>query len=110
MFISLKWTFIDDEEIQDILFEKEAPDLALKYGTNILKIKKKPLADFIDNEILNKCDICWTSVLSGVGKESCNRIRRLSSCYSQGSIYSISRGYIKPRKHILLGLTRKKTH
>lgn len=106
---------IDDEEIQDIIFEQEAQDFALKYRKNIMKIKKKPLTDFIDSEVLNKgeCDIpkwlniFWTTALSGVGKESCDRVRRLSSCYSQDSIYSITRGYIKPKKHILLGMTVK---
>lgn len=31
---------IDDEEIQDIIFEQEAQDFALKYRKNIMKIKK----------------------------------------------------------------------
>lgn len=106
---------IDDEEINDILFEQEAKDFALKYRKNILGIKKKPLTDFIDSEVLNEgecdvpkwLDIFWTTALSGIGKESCDRVRRLSSSFSQDSIYSITRGYIKPRKHILLGITIK---
>ncbi|CAG9574798.1 unnamed protein product [Danaus chrysippus] len=89
----------DDEEISNILFEQEAQDFALKYRKNILKIKKKPLTDFIDSEVLNEgeCDVpkwldlFWTTALNGIGKESCDRVQRLSSCYSQDSIYSITR-------------------
>lgn len=76
---------------------------------------KKPLTHYIDSEVLNKeeCDvpnwlnIFWTTALSGICKKSCNRVQRLSSFYSQDSIYIITRGYIKPRKHILLRITMK---
>lgn len=37
---------IDDEKIQDILFEQEVKDFALKYRKNILKIKKKTFNRF----------------------------------------------------------------
>ncbi|CAG9576259.1 unnamed protein product [Danaus chrysippus] len=55
--------------------------------------------NFIDSEVLNEgeCDVpkwldlFWTTALNGIGKESCDRVQRLSSCYSQDSIYSITR-------------------
>ncbi|KAH0535119.1 hypothetical protein KQX54_013729 [Cotesia glomerata] len=45
---------IDDEEINDILFEQEVKDFALKYRKNISKLKRKPRTDFIDSEVLNE--------------------------------------------------------
>lgn len=106
---------VNHEEIENMIFEQEAQDFALKYRKNILKIKKKALPDSIDSEALDRgeCDIpkwlniFWTTALSGVEKKICNRVDRLSSCYSQDSIYSITRGHIKPRKHISLGIAMK---
>ncbi|RVE41875.1 hypothetical protein evm_013483 [Chilo suppressalis] len=106
---------VEDEEIENILFQQEAQDFALKYRKHILKIKKNALPDFIDSEVLDRgeCDIpkwlriFWSTALSGVRKKICNRVERLSSCYSQDSIYSITRGNIKPRKHISLGIAIK---
>lgn len=49
----------------------------------------------------------FKTALCGVGKKANDRVNRLSRTYSSDSIYSITCGIIKPRKHILLGLTAK---
>lgn len=95
---------ISDEDVQDILFQQEAQDFAIKYRRHVLKIKKHALPDLIDSAVLEKgeCEIpkwlnlFWETALNGVGKKTGNRVKRLSSCFAQDSIYSITRGTIKP--------------
>lgn len=97
------------------MFEQEAQDFAWKYRNHILKIKRNLLPEIIDDEVLDKgeCDIrqwlriFWTTALNGFDKRPSVRVERLSSWFSQDSIYTITRGRIRPRKQILLGMTMK---
>ncbi|XP_050505694.1 uncharacterized protein LOC126883969 [Diabrotica virgifera virgifera] len=105
---------INDDEILDIIFEQECREFAIKYRKKILQIKKKPLPDFLDAEALNKgeCDIpnwlnvFWKTALSGTKVET-ERIERLTACLASDSIYSITKGNIKPRKQIIFGMSMK---
>ncbi|KAL7290743.1 hypothetical protein TKK_0015494 [Trichogramma kaykai] len=71
--------------------------------------------DRIDIETLltGECEIpkwlklFWQTTLGGMNKRNSDRIERLSDCYSQDSIFSITKGNIKPRKQILLGVELK---
>lgn len=106
---------ITDEEIRSLIFEQEAVEFAVKYRANILKIKKNALPDHLDSEALSKgeCDIprwlvsFWQVVLRGVDNRVDSRVDRLSSCFAQDSIYSVTRGQIKTGKHIVLGIGMK---
>lgn len=108
---------IDDEQFENILFEQEVEIFAAKYRRRILRIQKDPLPDFIDSERLSKgeckipswLNIFWTTVLGGIKPRSkCTpRVKRLASCYSQDSIFSVTHGKVKPPKQILLGIAMK---
>lgn len=73
------------------------------------------MPDLIDENALDKgvCDIpkwlelFWKTALSGVGKKAKDRVNRLSRTYASDSIYCITLGRVKPRKHILLGVAIK---
>lgn len=103
--------FMDDNEIEDIIFEQEAVMFALKYRERILKIKTKPLQDILDSDALEKgeCDIpdwllsFWRTTLGGFDDKygRNENLERLASTYAQDSIYGIHNGKIKPRKHIM---------
>lgn len=108
---------INDEEITNIIFIEEAKIFALKYRAHILQIQKKPLPDYIDSSVLDKgecevpewLDTFWKYAIGGPRMKygTTDEIGRISSTFSEDSIYSIHRGKIKPRKHISLGMAMK---
>lgn len=73
------------------------------------------MPEVIDSLVINKgeCDIpswldlFWKTVLSGAGKKASDKTQRLSNSYSFDSIYSVTMGNIKPRKHTLQGVGMK---
>lgn len=103
---------IADEQIQELIFEQEALEFAAKFRAFILKIRKHALPDEIDSEILAKgeCEVprwltsFWNIALSGSDNRMNDRVIRLSSSLAQDSIYNVTRGNIKPRKHIMMGI------
>lgn len=106
---------IDNDEIQKIVFQQKAEEFAIEYRAHILAIKKNKLPDFVDSNTLRKgeCEVpawlnsFWLTALSGFNNKLNDRVRRLASTYSQDSIYSITRGNIKPSKQIMMGLAMK---
>ena len=68
---------VEDEEIQEIIFQNEAKIFALKYRAHILRIQKKNLPDYLDSNALDKgeCDIpnwlkiFWRTALGGFRME-----------------------------------------
>lgn len=106
---------VNDSEIRDIIFEQETAEYAMKFRANILKINSKPLPEYLDSAALEKgeCEtpkwlnLFWTTVLSGVKKKITDRVSRLASTFSQDAIYNVTKGCIKPSKHILLGIAMK---
>lgn len=68
---------INDEEIREIIFEQDAKEFAMKFRANILKIKSKPLPEYLDGAALEKgeCETprwlqsFWTTVLNGIIKK-----------------------------------------
>lgn len=60
---------------------------------------------YIENKkiIFARYPIFWTTALSGVDKESCSVIVFVLFA----GLHSNSRGYVKPRKHILLRISIK---
>lgn len=83
-----------DEEIRQLLFEREAAEFALKYRSHLLNIKSQPLPEYLNNEAIQKgeCEIprwlrlFWTIALSGMDDKHNDRIDRLASNFSQDSI------------------------
>lgn len=108
---------VSDEEIKNIIFIEEAKLFALKYRGNILKIERKVLPDNLDTDELDKgeCDVpkwlnvFWKYALGGprIKYQTTDEIDRVSSAFSQDSIFSIHNGKISPRKHIMLGMAVK---
>lgn len=49
----------------------------------------------------------WKTAIRGIKNKESDQTKRLAHVHVQDSIYSITRGRIKPRKHILLGLVTK---